>query len=59
MTRDVWARRFALPEPDEVQNPTVPDSTGTHHTGVVTGVPSRLKVVSAMYFSSASVMAQY
>ena len=57
MTFDVCASRLALPDPDEVQNPILPSSIAAAHTGVVIGVPSRLNVVSARYFSSARLMA--
>src|SRR4051812_8650811 len=51
VTFDVCASRLALPEADDVQKPILPSPTGAAHTGLVTAVPSRLKVVSAMYFS--------
>src|SRR4051794_27046576 len=58
-TRGVWARRLALPDAELVQNPK-PPSSGTHHTGVATGVPSRLNVVRETYCSSAgSIPATY
>src|SRR4029078_3799825 len=56
-TFEVWAKRLALPDPDDVQTPILPPSMGAAHTGVVTGVPSRLYVVRARYFSSARLMA--
>jgi hypothetical protein len=54
VTRSVWASRFAFPDPELVQNPKEPPSSGTIHTGELTGVPSRRKVVKHMYFSSVS-----
>src|SRR4051794_4717236 len=41
-TFDVCAKRLALPDPDDVQNPILPPSIDDAHTGVVIGVPSRL-----------------
>lgn len=53
VTVSVCARRFALPDPELVQNPILTSSKATTHTGVATGLPSRRNVVSRMYFSSA------
>src|SRR3954471_23730560 len=41
-TFDVCAKRLALPDPDDVQNPILLPSIDAAHTGVVIGVPSRL-----------------
>ena len=46
------ASRFAFPEPELVQKPTVSSPTGTIQTGDETGVPSRRNVVKSMYPSS-------
>ena len=51
-TRSVWASRLAFPEAELVQKPKRPSSSGTHHTGVDTPVPSRRNVSNDRYFSS-------
>lgn len=55
VTRAVCVSRLAFPDPELVQNPIVASSNLTTHTGVATGVPSRRKVLTRMYFSSSNV----
>ena len=56
VTRPVWTRRLALPDPKLVQNPSLPSARGTTHTGVLTGVPSRRKAVNRRYFCASRAM---